>query len=162
MIDVRPLVAADDSWKEAALGRVWGSCLVARGGELIDALPLDGFAALAGDERVGLLTYAVRGDELEVVSIHADCEGEGIGRALMDAAGDRARQLGVRRLWLMTTNDNARAIRFYQEWGLDLVAVHRDAVERSRLVKPSIPLTGFDGVPIRHELEFELAVNPGR
>jgi ribosomal protein S18 acetylase RimI-like enzyme len=162
VIEVRPLEAADAPWNEAALRRAWGSRLVARYGELVDALPLDGFVAVDGNERVGLLTYAVRRDELEVVSIHADREGEGIGRALMDAAGERARQLGVRRLWLVTTNDNVRAIRFYQRWGMDLVAVHRDEVERSRAVKPSIPLTGFDGVPIRHELEFELILSPGR
>jgi hypothetical protein len=55
----------------------------------------------------------------------------------------------------VTTNDNAPAIRFYQRRGWDLVALHRDAVNESRRLKPEIPATGVDGIPIRHELEFE-------
>jgi hypothetical protein len=41
---------------------------------------------------------------------------------------------------------------------MDLVALHRDGVTRSRALKPSIPFSGADGVPLRHELEFELVL----
>ena len=34
-------------------------------------------------------------------------------------------------------------------------AAHRDAIAESRELKPAIPEIGKDGVPIRHELEFE-------
>ncbi|MNV93512.1 hypothetical protein D3C71_1882140 [compost metagenome] len=61
-------------------------------------------------------------------------------------------------MWLITSNDNTRAIRFYQKRGLDLKAVHRDAITEARKLKPSIPLIGMDGIPIRHELEFELTL----
>ena len=44
---------------------------------------------------------------------------------------------------------------------MDLVALLRDGVARSRRVKPSIPLFDEDGVPIRHELEFELLLTLG-
>jgi RimJ/RimL family protein N-acetyltransferase len=63
---------------------------------------------------------------------------------------------GVGRVWLITTNDNTAALRFYQRLGFDLVALHRDAVDAARSIKPSIPLVGNDGIPIRHELELEL------
>jgi hypothetical protein len=33
--------------------------------------------------------------------------------------------------------------------------VHRGAVERSRELKPEIPLVSNDGTPIRDELEYE-------
>jgi hypothetical protein len=36
-----------------------------------------------------------------------------------------------------------------------LVAVHREALERSRKLKPEIPLIGLGGEPIRDEIEFE-------
>jgi ribosomal protein S18 acetylase RimI-like enzyme len=81
--------------------------------------------------RAGLVTYASRGDELEIVTIHVDQEGRGVGRALMDAVVSRARHDGVRRIWLTTTNDNLRAVAFYQRWGMDLVAVIRDGIERA-------------------------------
>jgi ribosomal protein S18 acetylase RimI-like enzyme len=155
---IRPLVEHDGPWKVESLQRAWGGSVVARKGELVDALPLDGFVALSDGHRVGLLTYALRGDEFEVVTIHVVAEGVGTGRALMAAARDRAEVLRARRMWLTTTNNNFRAFRFYQRWGMDFVALHRDGVTQSRHVKRSIPLVDADGVPIQHELEFEFVL----
>ena len=156
VITVRPLCEDDRAWQAASLVRVWGETRMARKGALLDAATLDGFVAVDGTDPVGLLTYAVRDHELEVVTLHAERTGIGAGRALMDAARAEAERLGVRRMWLITTNDNARAFRFYQRWGMDLAALHRDGVTRARALKPSIPATGDGGVPLRHELEFEL------
>ncbi len=156
MITVRPLTEEDASWKEELLRRVWGGTTVARKGKVVEVLPLEGIVALEGTEPVGLLTYALRDGEFEIVTIQAEREGIGVGRALMDAALARARALDAGRVWLTTTANNARAISFYQRWGMDLVAFYRNGVARSRLVKPSIPLVDHNGVPIRHELEFEL------
>ena len=69
-----------------------------------------------------------------------------------------AREAGCGRVWLITTNDNLRALRFYQRRGFRLVAVHPDALERSRELKPSIPEIGLDGIPLRDELELELTL----
>ncbi len=59
------------------------------------------------------------------------------------------------RLWLITTNENINAIRFYQRRGMDLVAVHHGFVETVRALKPDVRLTGADGVEFEHALEFE-------
>jgi GNAT superfamily N-acetyltransferase len=69
---------------------------------------------------------------------------------------ESARAAGCRRLWLITTNDNLPALRFYQKRGFVLVRLHRGAVAGSRRLKPEIPLTGSEGIPIRDELELEL------
>jgi len=69
-------------------------------------------------------------------------------------------QLSERRLRLITTDDNVRALELYQRFGLVIAAIHEDGVARSRLVKPSIPLVNEAGVPIRHELELELPLDP--
>jgi hypothetical protein len=62
----------------------------------------------------------------------------------------------VPRAWLVTTNDNMRALRFYQRLGWELVAVHRGAVDRAReTLKPEIPRVGNDGIPLRDEIELE-------
>jgi hypothetical protein len=37
-----------------------------------------------------------------------------------------------------------------------LVAIHRNAIEISRKLKPSIPIIGKHGIPIKHEIEFEM------
>jgi hypothetical protein len=66
-----------------------------------------------------------------------------------------ARAAGRTRVWLITTNDNLDALRFYQRRGFTLAALHRGAVARSRRLKPTIPEVGAHGIPIRDELELE-------
>jgi ribosomal protein S18 acetylase RimI-like enzyme len=138
------------------LEAAFGDVTVARKGALIDASVLPGFVATDSGQPVGLLTYDAANGECEVVAIISTEEGRGIGRALMDAVRDHAAATGYRRLWLITTNDNSRAFRFYQLWGMDLCAFYRHGARRSREVKPSLPERGVDGVPLDHELEFEL------
>ncbi|GAA3135932.1 GNAT family N-acetyltransferase [Nonomuraea salmonea] len=102
-----------------------------------------------------MLTYADRGGSLEVITINAVVPGKGVGAALLDAVRAVAVAQGLSRLTLITTNDNTHALRFYQRYGFDLVALHRNAVDRARDLKPDIPAES-DGIPIRHELELEL------
>ena len=90
-------------------------------------------------------------------------EGRGVGRALLDAIRDTAVEAGCTRLWLVTTNDNLRALELYQRWGMEIVAFHRHAMTKARLhLKPSIPKRGAHGIPIAHELELELRFQPRR
>ncbi|MCV2490742.1 GNAT family N-acetyltransferase [Geodermatophilus sp. YIM 151500] len=155
-VGVRPVGADDAAWVRETLERTWGSVQVARRGELVDASRCAGFVAEVDGERAGLATFAVHGDEFELATLHALVENRGVGSALVDACLAAARDAGCRRLWLITTNDNTPAIRFYQRRGLDLRALHHDAVTAARReLKPAIPLVGRDGIPIRHELEFE-------
>jgi ribosomal protein S18 acetylase RimI-like enzyme len=142
----------------ATLEEGWGGTSVGRLGELIDAALLPGLVATDGEARVGLLTYAERDDGIEIVTIQALARGRGVGSALMDAVHATAIERAASRLWLITTNDNGPAFRFYQRCGLDLCRLIRNGVEASRRVKPSIPVAGADGIPIRHELEFELII----
>ena len=162
MITVRPLTPEDRPWKLKTLEAGWGSTVVARLGEVIDAAELSGFVALDGGERRGLATYMARRDGLEVVTIQALVEGEGVGRGLMDRLHLHALEIGAPRLWLITTNDNIRAFDFYQRWGMDLRRVVTDGVTASRRVKPSIPELGANGIPLDHEIEFELRLDEHR
>jgi GNAT superfamily N-acetyltransferase len=111
---------------------------------------------VAHDEAIDL--RRVDGDALEVVSIAAATPGDGVGTALLDAVVAEARAAGSRRVWLVTTNDNLRALRFYQRRGLRIVGVDPGAVDRARRMKPSIPTVGDDGIPIHDELRLELSI----
>jgi hypothetical protein len=71
-------------------------------------------------------------------------------------AAEAAGRQGCARLWVITTNDNVDALRFYQRRGFCLAAVHRGAVDRSRAsLKPEIPAVGAYGIPLRDEIELE-------
>ena len=160
MVEVRPLTEEDRPWADRVEADSWGEPRVARLGELVDPTQLPGFVAAIDGERVGLVSYAVRGDECEVVSIRSLREGLGVGRALLDAVRDAAVDAGCRRLWLITTNNNLRALGVYQRWGMDMVALHRHAVDEARKrLKPSIPDRDEQGIPIAHELELELRLD---
>ena len=151
---------ADDEEEARRLSRrvrsTWGD-LVARRGEVVDPAQGELIGAYVDSEIIGVASYAIRGAECEVVAIEAYQQRQGIATALMDEIRTRAAAAGCRRLWLVTTNDNVPAIGFYQRWGMDLAEFRRDAVTEARVrLKPDIPETGHDDIPIRHELEFEI------
>jgi ribosomal protein S18 acetylase RimI-like enzyme len=66
-----------------------------------------------------------------------------------------ARKAGCYRVWLITSNDNLHALKFYQNYGFRLVTVYPNALDISRKLKPEIPLVGLDGIPLRDEIELE-------
>ncbi len=107
---------------------------------------------------MGLITYRFHEDQCEVISLNSLKESIGIGTALLDAVKDSVAKAGCKRHWLITTNDNLAAIRFYQRRGWELVAVHRGAIAESRRLKPIIPEIGIDSIPIRDEIELELPI----
>ena len=73
------------------------------------------------------------------------------------AARTAATDTSCRRLWLITTNDNLRAIAFYQRWGMDLAALHRnfaDTVRQATRPGPEQPYR--NQVPPHPEFELLL------
>ena len=126
--------------------------------ELYDVADLPAIVALDHGRIVGVLTYSVTDSTLEIVSCDVHPPGRGIGRALLEAARGLAGRQGMRRMWCTTTNDNLPALGFWQAMGFTLVALRPDAVARARLLKASIPATGYRGLPIRDELDLEVAL----
>lgn len=139
----------------------WGAEVVVAHGVVYHPADLPGVVAEIDGERVGLLTYCLDGDACEIVSIDSTRPGGGIGTALLDAVAAEVGRGGCARVWLITTNDNLHALRFYQRRGFALVAVHRNAVAAARRLKPVIPLYGHDGIPLRDEIELELSLASG-
>ena len=156
---VRELTRSDRAWVSSLLSERWGAKEIVSRGRLRDASELPGFAAVDSGRPIGLVTYAVEGDSCELVTLDSLAEGAGVGSALLEAAVEVARAGGCRRLWLITTNDNLPALRFYQKRGFRLAAVHRDALAESRRLKPSLPPVGRDGIPLRDEFELELQLS---
>jgi GNAT superfamily N-acetyltransferase len=135
---------------------------VARRGELVDATvrPALGVLDPAG-EPVGVLTYDIVGDECEILTLHVEDRWGGTGTALVAAAARIAAGAGCRRLWVVTTNDNVDALRFYQRRGFRISAVRPGAVDEARrTLKPQITPTGNYGIPISDEIELDQPLAP--
>lgn len=152
---IRPRSDGDQDWIAGLLSEHWGSTEIVTRGAVHKADSLPAFIAEFKGDRSGLVTYRIDGDECEIVSLNSLRKSSGVGTALLDAVIRASRKAGCRRLWLITTNDNLAAVRFYQKRGFCLAAVHRDAISESRRLKPTIPRIGIDGIPIRDEIELE-------
>ena len=138
------------------LSESWGSAVIATRGRVYQGDELPGFIAVQKGNPTGLITYCFNDKQCEITSMNSLVEGKGIGSALVDAVKSVAVASKCRRLWLITTNDNTRALRFWQKRGFRLVAVYPGSADKLRRLKPEIPLTGFDGIPIRDEIELEM------
>ena len=149
----------DARWIEGFLAE-HGSIRVARRGEIVRPIEHPMLIAEADGEPAGLLTYQVTGDDCEVITLHATSQWQGAGSALIAAVREVARERGCRRLWVVTTNDNVDALRFYQRRGFRLSAVRSGAVDAARrTLKPEIPEIGDHGIQLRDEIELELLLD---
>jgi ribosomal protein S18 acetylase RimI-like enzyme len=156
---IRALDANDQDWATQFIADRWGANIVIAHGTIYHPHTLPGFVAVDQDERVGLVTYRIEEGRCEIVTLDSTRPRRGIGTALIEAVKESARRAGCKRLWLITTNDNLNALRFYQKRGFALVAVHRHAVDEARRIKPDIPTIGNDGIPLRDEIELEMMLD---
>ncbi len=124
----------------------WGGEIMIIKGETIQYHEVEGF--IYGDW-IGVLTFLIRNDECEVTSFNSLEQGKGIGRALMDEMVREAKARNCKRIHLLTTNDNLNALKFYQKYGFEIERINRGAINESRKQKPSIPLVGMNGIPLR-------------
>ncbi len=167
--DIRPLERSDREWVAHFLDESWGTTQVVSRGKAVYGHLLPGFiaerSANAADddesedpdevEHIGLVTVHVTEKECEITTLNSLTERMGIGSALVAAVENWARDAGFERLWLITTNDNLAALKFWQKRGYELVTIHRNAIAEARRIKPQIPITGLNGIIIRDEIELE-------
>ena len=152
---IAPIHTQDRDWVKQIVAEQWASSIVVTRGQVHKPANLPGFVCWKGEERVGLLTYRVVKQECEIIILNSFTEREGVATDLLQAAEKAALQSGCDRLWVITTNDNLDALRFYQRRGFTITNVHTDALKESRRLKPEIPKTGLYDIPMRDEIELE-------
>jgi GNAT superfamily N-acetyltransferase len=153
---VRNKEVEDQPWIEKILSERWGGVKVIVHSEIFDASSLP--ALIAGD-KAGLVTFRIhRSGQIkfaELMTLDAVRANQGVGTALIEALISKLQTEMVPILRVATTNDNLNALRFYQRRGFRITRVRPGAVDKSRLIKPSISLIGEYGIPIRDEIELE-------
>jgi len=86
--------------------------IIDRGGAIV--------VALDGDEVVGtcaIVPHEVGEFELLKLAVAPSARGQGIGRQLIEACLDRARQLGAKRVDLLSSSKLGAAVRLYERTG---------------------------------------------
>jgi GNAT superfamily N-acetyltransferase len=156
---IRPVEGRDLDWVREELTKNWGRPQIWSIGRMFQADALPGFVAERDGQRLGLVTYSlkenIKPNECEIVTLSSRVENSGVGGGLLDAAVAAARGAGKTRIFLTTTNDNLRALGFYQRRGWILVKLHQGIIVWARERYPGIPKIGMNGIPWRDELELE-------
>ncbi|MBI2596151.1 GNAT family N-acetyltransferase [Candidatus Daviesbacteria bacterium] len=156
MIKISEIKETDKEWIADLLTNQWGSTYIVSRGKMRDASALKGFIATDNSKPSGLITYNIEGDECEIVTLNSFLEKKGIGSRLIKSVKKIVKNHKCKRIWLIETNDNTKALHFYQRRGFHLVTVYPNALEQSRKLKPEIPLVGIDNIPLRDEIELEI------
>ena len=134
----------------------WGSPMSVSKGKMFNTTELPGFISKKDSKVIGLVTYNIHGNDCEIVTLDCHVNKHGFGTQLIKKIIEKARLNGCKRVWLITTNDNTKAIRYYQKRGFEWIGFYKESMQESRKLKPEIAQLGNDNIPIKHEIEFEL------
>ncbi|MFC7370261.1 GNAT family N-acetyltransferase [Fictibacillus iocasae] len=133
----------------------WGSSQMVVSTGVYECSLLDGFVVTSECGVIkGLITFQIDRSICEIISLDSIEEGRGIGTALLKQTEKKAAVNHCKTMKLITTNDNVEALRFYQKRGYILSKLLPNAVEKARVLKPSIPHIGNHGIPLRDEIEL--------
>jgi len=155
-IHIRPTTVNDKPFMRAEMRKWWGDEMVVVRGKKYHPAEHDGFIAEQNGEIRGLILLHFADDLCEIISLSTSTEAPPIGKDLVSAAMDQARDKGAQKIIVVTTNDNVGALRFYQQMGFSISAWRKNAINISRTIKPQIPLRGNYNIPIRDEIELEI------
>jgi len=156
--EIRPVDAYIREKIQPILVETWGSPYLAVNDKLWDSQTMPGFAAVCGDKALGYLLYEFHSGVCEIMVLESVAQNIGIGTALIERLKLAAKSNGMTKIIVQTSNDNTHAFRFYQRRGFTVREVRLGAMDTARLLKPSIPLIGENGIPLRDEIEFEINV----
>ena len=154
---IKTAAKADFEWIKELYRQYWsGDICVSRGKvQKVDDFT-GGFVAETGGQNTGFVTYTITGPEMEITGMVSLKEKSGIGSALVKEVIELAKKQKIKKVCLVTTNDNLNGIGFWQKRGFKLVKVYPCSMEYVRKIKPAVPLIGENGIPLRDELEQEM------
>ncbi|AQW22276.1 GNAT family N-acetyltransferase [Lentilactobacillus curieae] len=150
--DVRPLIV--DLFKS-----LWGSEEMILSTGTYNINDLDGLVAHQGEDIVGIVTYDLKPELLEIISLNSFSKQEGIGTSLLNQLKEIARSKGLDTIQVITTNDNLDAQKFYEYLGFTKIKTIKGAVDEARKKKPEIPILADNAMEIHDEILYELKLN---
>lgn len=137
----------------------WGSPEMVISTGTYNCSELSGFIASDNEKVAGLITYIIKGNDCELISLDSVIEEQGVGSKLLNTVERVALESGCKTISLITTNDNLHVLKFYQKRGYRIINILPNAVQEARKIKPSIPLIGNEGIPLHDELQLQKKMN---
>lgn len=153
-IKIQPITKKNREIVNEILLKEWNSLFMIVRGKKISLNEIDGIIAYDGENIIGIITYLLYDDTLEIISLNSLYEGKGIGTLLIEEVKKKTREEGKSNIKVITTNDNINAIKFYQRRSFIISNVYINSIEKYRKIKPNIPQKGIFDIPIRDEIEF--------
>jgi N-acetylglutamate synthase-like GNAT family acetyltransferase len=155
-IKIRAIRPTDTAWIRELFIQKWAGDLMIIRGKAYQLEELSGYIAELSNKKVGLITFRVTGQKLEITSLNSLLEKKGVGSTLVNKVLNFAKTRRLKSIRLITTNDNLNAIGFWQKRGFKLLRIYPDSLEMARKLKPALPFVGENGIPLRDEIELEM------
>lgn len=157
-LEFRDRRSEDIDWFERAVQSLGGPMIVSND-TVYDARDHTARIAWHGAKPVGLSVYRRFDTQtLEVLAFKASVSGQGVGSALLKDLVLIAGLYKIGTIVLDTTNDNIRALRFYERNGFTVNAWRHGAFRRVLALKgmdPDTVLVGDNDIEIRDVLRLE-------
>ncbi len=154
-LTIRPAVVADLAHIEALSLYFWDETEVECFGRTYDVPNCPAFLACEGGEVAGLAAYAIEAAWhailLVMLNVLPDYQGQGTGRALLDAVCDATSQHSLARVIVATSNDDLPALGLYQHYGFRITGIRPGRIARHH----NGEFPGFAGIPVRDEIQLE-------
>ncbi|WP_019743658.1 GNAT family N-acetyltransferase [Bacillus altitudinis] len=148
-------ISKDFSWLTCFFNEHWGGTTMVSKGTTYNVLNENIMLAKRGDSIVGILVYKIFKEEAEILTLEALEKYHGVGSKLLFELEQHLKTQNIHSINLITSNDNLNAIRFYQRKGYSFKNIYIGAIDKARMLKPTIPSIGNYGIHVKDELEFE-------
>ena len=119
----------DRTLVDSFISENWGSLVLVTKSKIHNSVELPGFIYKEDEKIIGLITYKIKNDDCEIVTLNSKLENKGLGTSLLNKVIDFSRKNSCKRIWLITTNDNTKVIRFYQKKGFEWNGFYKNAIK---------------------------------
>lgn len=156
IVNINPV---EDEEVKKILVENWGSTTIIAMERVHKIEDLSGFLAIQKNMVAGLLTFEIRDNSCEIVTLNSLITQIGVGSELVNRCIKMAKEEKCDLLWVATTNDNTDAMKFYQKRGFRFRAIYPNRIDQYRKIKPEIPLVGMNDIPLKDEIVFDMKLN---
>ena len=136
----------------------WGANYIVTKGKIINYNDVKGFSLKINNKILGLITYLVKDNEIEITSLNSFYQNIGVGTLLLNTVIEKLNDK-YKRIFLITTNNNKNALKFYKNRNFIIKNIFKNSINEARKIKPEIPKYDINGIEIKDEIELEYKQN---